>query len=195
MASESVNNTNEQNIEPESDRRVILFIAMSLDGYIAKSDGDIGFLSMVELEGRDYGYADFIKTVDTVIVGRKTYDKVISMAGDNAYGDRDVYIITRCAKPQSGHLKFYSLALKDLVHTLKRSSGKHIFVDGGAEIVNEMLLGNLIDEFYISVVPLLLGEGISLFKSGRPETDLKLIHSQYFEKGLVQLHYVRANNK
>jgi len=194
MASQSINKLHEQSIESSGNRRVILYIAMSLDGYIAKSDGDIGFLSIVELEGEDYGYADFIKTVDTVIVGRKTYDKVISLAGDNPYGDRDVYIITRSAKPPGGHLKFYTGSLKDLVHTLKRSDGKHIFVDGGAQIVNEMLSGNLIDEFYISVIPVLLGEGISLFKSGRPETDLKLIHSQYFEKGLVQLHYIRTIN-
>jgi dihydrofolate reductase len=191
MASQSVNKFPSQNIESSGTRKVILYIAMSLDGYIAKPDGDLGFLSTVQQKGEDYGYADFIKTVDTVIVGRKTYDKIISMVHDTPYGDKEVYIITRSAKPSIGPLKFYSGSLQDLVFTLKRSIGKPIFVDGGAEIVNQMLGNNLIDEFYISVIPVLLGEGISLFKSGRPETSLKLIHSKHIEKGLVQLHYVR----
>ena len=175
------------------DRRVVLYIAMSLDGYIAKPDGDLDFLSMVEQQGEDYGYADFIKTIDAVIVGRKTYEKVISMGYDFPHSDKDAYVITRTARPSVGSVKFYTGNLKELVTTLKRKTGGNIFVDGGAEIVNELLNENLIDEFYISVIPVLLGEGISLFKNGRPEFRLRLIQSRYFDKGLVQLHYVRVN--
>jgi len=82
-----------------TDRKVILYIAVSLDGYIAKPNDDLGFLSIVEQEGQDYGYADFIKTADTVIVGRKTYDKVMSMGFDFPYAYKDVYIITRTPRP------------------------------------------------------------------------------------------------
>jgi dihydrofolate reductase len=167
---------------------------MSLDGYIAKPDGDLGFLSTVEQHGEDYGYADFIKTVDGVIVGRKTYDKVISMGYDFPHSDKDAYIITRTARPSVGSVKFYTGNLKDLVIDLKSKVGKNIFVDGGAEIVNELLNENLIDEFYISVIPVLLGEGIPLFRNGRPEIGLRLIHSMHFDKGLVQLHYIRVDN-
>ena len=67
-------------------------------------------------------------------------------------------------------------------------------MDGGAETVNELLKDGLIDEFYISVIPVLLGEGIRLFKDGRPEQQLTLIDSKYFDKGLTQLHYKRAVN-
>ena len=164
---------------------------MSLDGYIAKPDDDLGFLSMVEKEGEDYGYADFVSTVDAVIVGRKTYDKVLSMGYDFPHSDKDAYIITRTARDPIGSVKFYTGSLPALVAELKAKQGKHIFVDGGAEIVHELLKENLIDEFYISIIPILLGDGISLFKNGRPELKLKLISAKQYETGLVQLHYLK----
>jgi len=194
MADDSISKPHIENDQRSGNRKVILYIAMSLDGYIATRDDDLGFLSMVEQEGEDYGYADFVKSVDTVIVGRKTYDKVRSMGYEFPYNDKDAYIITRTARPSVGSVKFYTDSLKDLVVRLKSEAGKHIFVDGGAEIVNELLNNNLIDEFYISVIPVLLGDGISLFKSGRPEIGLKLIGSKSFNKGLVQLHYMRIAN-
>jgi len=174
------------------DRKVILYIAMSLDGYVATRNDDLGFLSIVEQEGEDYGYADFVKTVDTVIVGRKTYDKVRSMGYEFPYSDKDAYIITRTTRPSVGTVKFYTGSLNKLVTRLKSETGKHIFVDGGAEIVNGLLNDDLIDEFYISVIPVLLGDGIPLFKSDRPEVVLELISSKSFDKGLVQLHYMRV---
>ncbi|HEY0041148.1 MAG TPA: dihydrofolate reductase, partial [Flavisolibacter sp.] len=77
------------------ERKVILYIATSLDGYIAKTDDDLGFLSIVEQEGEDYGYGEFLQTVDAVIVGRRTYDKVLSMGYAFPHADKDAYIITR----------------------------------------------------------------------------------------------------
>lgn len=194
MAGESANGLREVIDNRSGERKVILYIAMSLDGYIAKPDGNLDFLSMVEQDGEDYGYAGFIKTVDSVIVGRKTYDKVISMGYDFLYNDKDAYVITRTPKSPVGSVKFYTGSLKELVINMKSKVGKNIFVDGGAEIVNELLKDHLIDEFYISVIPVLLGEGISLFRDGRPEIGLKLISSRHFDKGLVQLHYIRVDN-
>lgn len=175
-------------------RKVVLYIATSLDGYIAKPNDDLGFLSIVELEGQDYGYADFVKTVDAVIVGRKTYDKVISMGFDFPHADKDAYIITRTPRPSIGSIKFYTGDLKSLVGRLKSENGKNIFCDGGAEIVNELLKGDLIDEFIISVIPILVGSGTKLFKDGRPEQKLELVSIKSFDKGLTQLHYKRADN-
>lgn len=175
-------------------RPLILYIAMSLDGYIAKPNDDLSFLSIVEQEGEDYGYANFVKTVDAVIVGRKTYDKVISMGFDFPHADKDTYIITRTARPNIGSVKFYTGALKSLVDKLKTENGKNIFCDGGAEIVNELLKLNLIDEIIISVIPILVGNGTKLFKDGRPEQKLELVSVKSFDKGLTQLHYKRADN-
>ncbi len=173
------------------ERKVMLYIAMSLDGYIAKPDDDLGFLSIVEKEGEDYGYADFVSTVDAVIVGRKTYDKVLSMGFDFPHSDKDAYIVTRTPREPIGSVKFYTGSLPALVADLKAKQGKHIFVDGGAGIVHELLKYDLIDEFYISIIPILLGEGISLFKNGRPELKLKLMSTKQFDMGLAQLHYVK----
>jgi dihydrofolate reductase len=175
-------------------RKVILYIATSLDGYITQPNDDLSFLSIVEQEGQDYGYADFIKTVDTVIVGRKTYDKVVSMGFDFPHADKDAYIITRTPKPSIGSVKFYTDDLKSLIDKLKSENGKNIFCDGGAEIVNELLKNDLIDEFIISVIPILVGNGTKLFKDGRPEQKLELVSVKSFDKGLTQLHYKCANN-
>lgn len=162
---------------------------MSLDGYIATKDNSLEFLSLVEKEGEDYGYNDFVKSVDTVIIGRKTYDKVIEMGFEYPHTDKEVYILTRKTQLPKGTFKFYSGNLVQLVSGLKNQSGKNIYCDGGAEIANELMNNNLIDEFIISVIPILLGDGIKLFKDGRPEQRLELISAKQFDKGLTQLHY------
>lgn len=176
------------------ERKVILFIAMSLDGYIATKENSIDFLSMVEQEGEDYGYADFVKSVDTVILGRKTYEKVIEMGYEYPHSDKDVYIMTRTERPAIGRFKFHTGDLSNLVQDLKDQDGKNIYCDGGSEIANELMKNNLIDEFIISVIPVLLGDGIKLFKEGRPMNELKLVSSKQFVSGLMQLHYKLANN-
>jgi dihydrofolate reductase len=176
-------------------RKLILYIATSLDGYIAMPNDDLGFLSMVDQEDQDYGYEEFVKTVDTVILGRKTYDKVISMGIDFPYGDKEVYIITRTPKQDVGSIKYYSGDLKALVSRLKSKEGKNIFCDGGSDIVNELLKEDLIDEFIISIIPIIVGNGTKLFKDGRPIQKLALISVKSFDKGLAQLHYHRIKNQ
>jgi dihydrofolate reductase len=174
-------------------RKLSLYIAMSVDGYIAKTKDDLSFLSIVQEDGQDYGYSDFIKTVDTVILGRKTYDWVIKQVSHFPHSDKETYVITRSSKPDVGKTKFYSGDLNDLVRKLKSKSGKNIFCDGGAEVVYSLMKDNLIDEYIISVIPIFLGEGIRLFKDGRTEAKLMLVNCKSFKKGLVQLHYTADN--
>ena len=174
-------------------RTLSLFIATSLDGYIAKPNDDLSFLKLVEKEGEDYGYAKFTSTIDTIILGRKTYDWVLREIGASHYdnGERDVYVITRTGRPDVGKTKFYTGDLTELVRQLKSENGKNIYCDGGAEIVNELLKNDLIDELIISVVPVLVGDGTRLFKDGRPEQQLELLNAKTFDTGLTQLHYRR----
>jgi dihydrofolate reductase len=170
-------------------RKSILYIAASLDGFIAKPNDDLSFLSIVEQPDEDYGYAAFLETVDTIIIGRKTYDWVVNQVGRFPEDNLETYVISRTNRLDSGNIKFYSGDLEQLLASLKQKAGKNIFIDGGAEIVNELLRKSLIDEVIISVIPVILGDGIRLFQNGIPEKELKLISSKQFEKGLVQLHY------
>jgi dihydrofolate reductase len=171
------------------ERKLILYIAQSLDGYIAGPGDDLSFLAAVEKEGEDYGYGQFIATIDTVIMGRKTYDWVLQHAGYFPHAGKETYIITRTARPQEGSTTFYTGDLSALVTRLKQQEGKKIFCDGGAEVVNQLLKANLIDELIISIIPVLLGDGVKLFGDGRPSQKLELISSRTFDTGLAQLHY------
>jgi dihydrofolate reductase len=170
-------------------RKVIVYIACSLDGFIAKPQDDLSFLSLVEKEGVDYGYSEFIHTVDTVIMGRRTYDWVMKQVSEFPHVDKDTYIITRSSIPDTGKIRFYNGPLKALIQELKSQPGKNIFCDGGGQIVNELLKERLVDELIISIIPVLLGNGIPLFQIGRSEQVLTLVYCRNFDTGLVQLHY------
>lgn len=174
-------------------RKLTQFIATSLDGYIAKPNDDLSFLKLVEKEGEDYGYAEFIDNIYTIILGRKTYDYVLKEIGSSHYdnGERDVYVITRTTRSSKGRTVFYTGELSELVQRLKSNDGKNIYCDGGAVIINELLKQDLIDEFIISVIPIIVGNGTRLFNDGRPEQLLELVSSKTFDTGLTQLNFRR----
>ncbi|MDX1908245.1 MAG: dihydrofolate reductase family protein [Bacteroidia bacterium] len=174
----------------ETPRKLILYIAMSLDGYIAAPGDNLDFLSRVEKEGEDYGYQAFTAQVDTVFLGRKTYEKVLSM-GVAYHPDKAVYVFTQTPRPPQGSAVFYTGDPASLLETLRAQPGQHIYCDGGAELVDVLLRRHLLDELIISVIPVLLGEGIRLFRDARPETPLTLVGVRSYETGLVQLHYAR----
>lgn len=178
-------------------RKISLFIAMSLDGYIAKPNDDLSFLKLVEKEGEDYGYGAFTETIDTLIIGRKTYDYVLKNVGSSHYdnGHRDVYVITRRERSPIGKTIFYTGTITELVQRLKSEKGKNIYCDGGAEVINELLKQDLIDEYIISVIPILLGNGTRLFKEGIPEQILEFVKAKSFDTGLTQLHYRKKSEK
>lgn len=173
----------------ETARKVVLYIAVSLDGFISGPDDDLSFLSTVEKEGEDYGYSDFINSVDTVIMGRRTYDKVMTLVPEFPHPDKKTYIITRTPRSSVGVINFYTGDLKELISRLKGEPGLNIFVDGGSEVVNELLKHKLIDELIISYIPVLLGDGIPLFRDGRPIQKLAFVEAKQFDTGLVQGHY------
>ncbi len=174
-------------------RTLTVFIACSVDGYIAGPDDDLSFLKSVEMPSEDYGYSAFMETIDTIVMGRRTYDWVARNIGISHYenGEKDVYVITRAKRPDAGRTIFYNGDLANLIKKLKSAEGKGIYCDGGGEIIHDLLIHDLIDEFIVSVVPIMIGSGIRLFKDGRPQQMLDLVRSQAFASGLVQLHYKR----
>ena len=170
-------------------REVILYIAMSLDGYIATTDQDISWLSIVECPPEDYGYHDFIKTIDTVIMGRKTYEKVLSFGIDFPHKDKKCYVISRTKTGKDENVEFYQGSLRDLIANIRQTEGKHIFCDGGAEVVFELMKHGLIDRYILSVIPILLGNGVRLFKEGSIRQTLELVNCRSYPTGLVQMEY------
>ncbi|MDH4263640.1 MAG: dihydrofolate reductase family protein [Spirochaetia bacterium] len=170
-------------------RKVILYIAQSFDGFIARNDGNIDWLSMVESQGEDYGYYNFLDSVDTVIMGRKTYDKILSFGIEFPHKNKKCYVISNKKKDHDENVEFINGNLKVFIETLKSQTGKNIYLDGGGMLVQEMLRLNLIDEMIISIIPILLGEGISLFGKLNADINLKLLSCKKFNSGLAQLHY------
>jgi len=174
-------------------RKLILYISMSVDGYIATNEDDLSWLSIVAEEGEDYGYTAFNESVDTYIVGRKTYDVVLSLTGGvfPPASQHKCFVITREERPSENGVTFYNGDLETLMNKLKSEPGKNIYCDGGSQIVQLLMEKNLIDEYIISVMPILLGDGKRLFIGGTPTTNLKAMPSKQFNSGLVQLHYVK----
>lgn len=178
----------------KNQRKVILYIAQSLDGFIADKNDDISWLSVVEKPGEDYGYQNFLNCIDTVIMGRRTYEKILSFGIEFPHKDKTCFVISRSKTGHDNNVKFINENLSGFVNELKSNPGKNIYLDGGAVLVHEMLDLNLIDEMIISIIPVLLGNGIHLFGAynslSNPDAKLHLQTCKYFETGLVQLHYI-----
>lgn len=175
-----------------SERKLFLFIASSIDGYIARPDGDISWLGRVEAPGEDYGYARFMDQVDTVVLGRKTYDKVKEMGVDLPYQGKLVYVLTSQTRTPEGNVRFVNQPADRLLADIRNQPGKHIYCDGGAELVRQFLSLGLVDEMIISIIPVLLGDGIRLFQAGAMESAWELLDAKSFASGLVQLHYKKV---
>lgn len=174
-----------------SNRKLILYISMSLDGFIAANDDDISWLSRVDKEGEDYGYVNFSNEVDTYIVGKTTYDVVLKLTG-GVFPQADkykCYVITRQSIKEKKGITFYNGDIEDLVSKLKSEEGKNIYCDGGGQIVKLLMDKNLIDEYIVSVIPIILGDGKRLFLGGTGRINLRGKPSKNFDTGLVQLRY------
>jgi dihydrofolate reductase len=174
-------------------RKLKLFIAMSLDGYLAGEDDNLDFLSSVEKKGEDYGYAAFTSTIDTYIIGRKTYEVIKGMMKGEQLPQvqqYDCYVITRGKEEERDGISFRN-DLPKLVNSLKSKEGKDIYCDGGGEVIRILLEHQLIDEMIISIIPVLLGKGKRLFLEQPTFQKLEHLGTINFDTGLVQLHYKR----
>jgi len=170
-------------------RKVILFITCSLDGYIARENGDIDWL----FTDQDYGYAEFFATVGTVLMGRRTYDQVLTF-GEYPYKGTEGFVFSRKRSGEKDeNVSFVSDDPAEFAGMLKRKEGKAIWLVGGGEIIHPCVQHNVIDEYEIFIHPVVLGSGIPLFRSPLPETWVRFTRSQTFETGLVQLSYVRKD--
>jgi len=169
------------------DKKIILYIAISLDGFIAKEDGNIDWLTKYENIGEDYGFKEMYDKIGIVLVGGITYRQI-----EDAYKGKEVYVFSRTkTRQKADNIHFVSGDVKKIVNNLKLENNKNIWLVGGASLVNQFLSADLIDEYIITIIPTLLGKGISLFQGKNHESNLKLSNVKSFDSGLIQLHYVK----
>jgi dihydrofolate reductase len=170
--------------------RCSVFIATSLDGYIARPDGTFDFLSIVESPNEDYGFAEFFASVDALVIGRNTYETALAFP-EWPYAGKRCIVLTHRETPSVHGEQFFAGAPAALVDQLALTGAQRLYVDGGA-VIRQFLADGLIDDLTLSIVPLLLGQGVALFGSEVPEQRLTLKSSQSYESGLVQLSYSRS---
>ena len=168
-----------------------MFIASSLDGFIAREDGSIDWLFTDD----DYGYQEFYESVDAVIMGRKTFEKGLELGGGiNPTKDKKNYVFSRNQQSLGGmekddEVEFVGKDVRKFVEQLVDSSGKDIWLVGGSEIISILLKADLVHDIILSIHPKILGKGISLFKNTEKEMSLKMKNFKAFDSGLIQLHY------
>ena len=174
-------------------RNLVLFIASSLDGYIATKDESLEWLFKVEGEG-DNGFSDFYETVDTVLMGKRTYDWVMKQEIEEfPYKNKECYVFTRSSIEDTENVKFVNEDVTSFVHKLKDQEGENIWIVGGGELLHSFVQEGLVDEFVITVAPTIIGKGIPLFREGNYQLDLSLKGTRIFNQ-FVELHY-KVNGK
>jgi dihydrofolate reductase len=178
-------------------RKVILGFGISLDGYIARRDGGLDFL-VIDKEGEAI-MADFFSKIDTTIMGRKTAVGWVKMRNSGEIPDTPGmanYVLSRRWKPgKRDGFEVVSGSLTAFVKKLKRRAGKHIYLGGGGELARSFLAEDLVDEMFIGVGPVLLGDGIPGFPGKFPQRDFKLTECKSYSNGSVGLRYERMRAK
>ena len=176
-------------------RKIIVYIATSADGFIARPDGSVDWLDRPRPKG-NYGMGAFYKSIDTILWGRKTCDMALDFQKKGAAGtafDTRVknYVFTRgpLASPAPAGVEFVNEPIKAFTTRLREKKGKDVWMMGGAGIIASFLDAGEIDEFVIIVIPTFIGEGISLIAPGRRAVPLRLVSCTKFTDGVVKLHY------
>jgi dihydrofolate reductase len=174
-------------------RRVVLGVGISLDGYIARANGAVDFLFMP----KDYSMAPFFKRIDVAVMGRKTYEMALKLGGGSMGAAAKLYyVFSRSLEAgERGGVTFVRDSPGELVGALRRRKGKDIWLMGGGELTRAFLKDDLVDELYLGVVPLVIGEGIPAFPSGFPQREFKLVENKTYSKGMIALLYERARRK
>ena len=180
-------------------RKIIVYIATSADGFIARKDGAVDWLDRPSIAG-DYGMGKFFKSIDTILWGRKTYDLVLRFKKEGKatpdMGDIKNYVFSRKPpKKVAGGFEFVKEPIKKFAKGLRAQKGKDIWMMGGGGIIASFLDEGAIDEFIIHVIPTFIGEGIPLIAPRHRTAPLKLLSVKKFSDGVVRLQYAVVRSK
>jgi len=172
-----------------SDKRpqISIYIAQSLDGYIARQDGSLDWLEYGHEGDEDYGFKGFIKDIDALVLGRNTYE-VVSSFDQWPYEGKRVIVLSQTLKQVRQEAELFAGKLTELTAKLHSDGIQHVWVDGGIT-VSKFLEAGLVDDLTVSVIPVFLGQGIPLFNPMKQELTCRLISTKTYPSGLVQLRY------
>ena len=171
-------------------RRIIVHIATSADGYIARPDGNLDWLTNRPAPKGFYGMPKFMRTVDAKILGRKTFDVSVEMGA--SFGAKDLYYVFSRQPPRRSvpaGVRFVTQPIRAFAKQIRARPGKNVWLMGGGEIIASFLDEGAIDEFVITVVPTFIGEGIPLIAPRHRQVPLRLLAVERFSDGVVQVHY------
>lgn len=173
-------------------RKVVLALALSLDGFVARENGDVDWLKMEDLTEGAEEMNEFFASIDAIFYGRKTYEKGLEMSGGkDYYGDRIMnYVFTRTPRQsRRKNLHFVSENVKEFVENLKSQNGKNIWLMGGGDLAKTFFEEHLIDELILGIQPTILGKGLPLFLPHARQSDLELTDVKTRRSGSVQISY------
>lgn len=178
-------------------RKLIAYIAISLDGKIADTKGGVDWLETIQHpKDQDYGYGEFVQSIDTTIMGNATYQQVLGFDMPFPYADKTNYVITRNTELLNDeNVTFISSDHAQRITELKREKGKDIWLIGGGAANTLCLQAGLLDEMIVHIMPMILGEGIPLFSEAQLMQHLHLTTSKVYSSGVVEIRYTVENHK
>jgi len=165
-------------------RKIILGLAVSLDGFIEGPNGEYDWC----FTDQDYGLNEFSNRIDALVMGRKTYEMMKGYDGENPWSHAKTYVFSNTLSVTTG-IELLNGDLEEIIKQLKQKNGKDIWLFGGADLTTQFINLDLIDEYWLSIHPILLGAGKPLFHDIASRKKLKLVESKTYETGLVSLKY------
>jgi dihydrofolate reductase len=174
---------------------ITYYVASSIDGFIADSEGGVNWLNRVQVAGEDYGYAEFFASLDALLFGSKTYEQILTF-GDWPYGDLPCWVLSsRELSPASSHIRVIPHDPRNVVQELNAKGCSEVWLVGGGKLAGVFHECGLITSYIVSVIPTVLGSGIPFLSGTDKLLELKLVSSIQYATGVVQNHYSRPESK
>jgi dihydrofolate reductase len=173
-------------------RRIVVYVAVSADGFIARKDGRVDWLDRPQVKG-SYGMAEFFASIDTILWGAKTYNEAAGRGGGGGGGFGPKvknYVFTHHPRPPVKGVEFVNEPVKEFATRLRARPGKDIWIMGGGGIIASFVDAGEVDDFILHVIPTFIGEGIPLMAAAERTLPVTLQSSEKYEDGVVRLHYV-----
>ncbi len=176
-------------------KKIILYIAASLDQRIAEPDGSLEWLTGVpNPQKKNSEYKDLLASVDTVLIGGRAYRELLNMEVIWPYQEQMTYVVSRHNWGDEDNVRFITDNVIETVSALRNEPGKDILLAGGGELTSMLLTADLIDEMQINYIPVILGEGIPLFPKQPKESKWELSRSTAYDSGILRVNYILASS-